>query len=161
MKVGALLSVTSSAVLVAALSSASVQLQPPTVLVATPPAPVVAAQPARVAVPPPAAVPARPAYVDVPAGAEDVQVRRVPAPAAPPAPTTVDVLACSRAWTPEGECPGRQVEVLRQGAVESVDRAVHLPADVPHLRVSASGGAVEVQTGVPAAPAVRARVPLR
>lgn len=151
MQVTTLLSVMSSAVVVAALSSSVVQMQPTGVLVAAAPAvsqaqalpaapvahaAVAPAEPAR-----PVAAPARPAYVDVPAGASALSLTATARDGAAP---TVDVLACTTAWSQAGECLGRQAAVLRDAAVEAVTRAVEVPAGTPHLRVSVHGGEVAV-----------------
>ena len=151
MQVTTLLSVMSSAVVVAALSSSVVQMQPTSVLVAAAPAQVQvqAAPGAPVSVPAaarrtpaaPVAAPARPAYVDVPAGSSALSLTATAREGEAP---TVDVLACTTAWSEAGECLGRQASVLRDVAVEAVARAVEVPAGTPHLRVSVHGGEVAV-----------------
>lgn len=158
MKVAALLSVVSGAVVATALSSAAVQLQPTTVLVSRPSsAPVTAPAAASVAVTgvQELAAPARPAYVDLPAGSSAVALRPVSEGAAA---THVDVLACSQAWSGDGACLGAQTEVLRDAALDAVTRAVTLPQGA-HVRVSTTEGGVQVDAALPAAAPVRAAPP--
>lgn len=158
----ALLSVVSGAVIATALSSAAVQVQPTTVLVSRP-SPVVAAPAVAPAALPPVrrvAAPARPAYVDLPAGASSVSLR--PAASTPststPSASHVDVLSCSQAWSPDGACPGAQTEVLRDVALDAAARAVTLPRGA-HVRVSTTGGGVQVEAALPSAPPVRVGLP--
>lgn len=136
----------SGALVVAALSSTVVQLQPATVLVAAADpgaAGVPASAPARApaARPAPAgqvAAPARPAYVTAARGQQHLALQPTSGAA------TVDVLACSTAWSTTGQCPGVQADVVRQVALSGATTALALPAGVPHLRVSVAGGAVAV-----------------
>lgn len=162
MKVAALLSVVSGAVVATALSSAAVQMQPTAVLVSRPTAavPALAATTTRPAV---TAVhvadAARPAYVDLPPGSSALSLHkeRTSGPREEHVPV-VDVLTCSEAWSTSGECPGTQTEVLRAAAVDAVDRAVTIPEGV-HVRVSTSGGGVQVEAALPSVPPVAVTLP--
>lgn len=164
MKVAALSSVISGAVVAAALSSAAVQVQPTSVLVARPaparPAPARAAPssalPVTAASRPVAAAPARPAYVDLPERTATVSLTRAEARSADT--PKVDVLACSRAWSPTGACPGTQTEVLRDAALDVVQQAVRLPQGA-HVRVTTSSGSVQVEATRPTGPAVVVELP--
>ncbi len=157
MKVAALLMVVSGAVVVAALSSATVQSQSTAVLVSAPAA--AAPMTARVNAPRTAsravsrsvsriAAPARPAYLDLTRGARTVALHRAEAGTRA---ARVDVLTCSHAWSETGQCPGRQVDVLRGVALSTAAQEVRLPRGA-HVRVSTTSGGVQVDAVQPALP---------
>lgn len=151
MQATTLLSVASSAVVVAALSSSLTQLQPAAVLVSAA-ASATAAPAAGQAVPAggaalqgaplPVAAPSRPAYVEVAEALPTLSLRATGHRQG----QAVDVLACTRAWSPAGECPGQQTAVLRDAALSAAARVVPLPVGAGHVRVSVGRGEVTVMT---------------